>query len=204
VTADQPGHDMEPVPSEPGHVPRCGANCRSKEGPCRNKAGWGTDHVGVGRCRKHLGNTENHRVSAARQATTAEATEMLKRLGQPAPLGDPVEELLQLGAEIRAWLEVLRELVARAKDIATYDVAHREYERASIKLYGEQLDRAHRVLSDLAKLGLDQRRVRVSEIQTATLVAAVTAMVRHEDLALDAGRQARALEIVALEVAARN
>lgn len=38
---------------------------------------------------------------------------MLKRLGGPEPLGYPVDELLVIGAEARAWLEVLRKQVAQ-------------------------------------------------------------------------------------------
>jgi hypothetical protein len=31
---------------------------------CSLPAGWGTDHVGVGRCKLHGGNTPNHRTAA--------------------------------------------------------------------------------------------------------------------------------------------
>ena len=34
--------------------PRCGAKTRAGT-PCQQKAGWGTDHVGIGRCKLHGG-----------------------------------------------------------------------------------------------------------------------------------------------------
>ncbi len=34
--------------------PRCGAKNRTGT-PCQQKAGWGTDHVGTGRCKLHGG-----------------------------------------------------------------------------------------------------------------------------------------------------
>ena len=34
--------------------PRCGAKNRAGK-PCQQKAGWGTDHVGTGRCKLHGG-----------------------------------------------------------------------------------------------------------------------------------------------------
>lgn len=34
--------------------PRCGAKTKAGT-PCQQKAGWGTDHVGTGRCKLHGG-----------------------------------------------------------------------------------------------------------------------------------------------------
>lgn len=38
----------------------CNARKTDGSGYCKHEAGWGTDHPGVGRCKFHLGNTENH------------------------------------------------------------------------------------------------------------------------------------------------
>lgn len=39
----------------------CGAKTRSREGgTCRKGAGWGTDHLGAGRCRIHAGRPVKH------------------------------------------------------------------------------------------------------------------------------------------------
>lgn len=38
----------------------CGAKKRQGEGTCRLPAGWGTDHVGRGRCKLHGGCTPRH------------------------------------------------------------------------------------------------------------------------------------------------
>lgn len=49
----------------------CGAKRRSrvegKSGVCMMKAGWGTDHPGVGRCKHHSGTTRSSRASGAVQ-----------------------------------------------------------------------------------------------------------------------------------------
>jgi len=48
----------------------CGAKARSHEGVCKRPAGWGTDHLGEGRCRLHAGcstgpkNTDKSRMNA--------------------------------------------------------------------------------------------------------------------------------------------
>ena len=37
--------------------PICGAKKSQSEGPCTRPAGWGTDHVGDGRCKLHAGSS---------------------------------------------------------------------------------------------------------------------------------------------------
>ena len=48
----------------------CGARKRQGEGYCRRPAGWGTDHVGMGRCKLHGGATKSHRTRAAAVVVT--------------------------------------------------------------------------------------------------------------------------------------
>lgn len=45
--------------NDPKSYPICGGKNRSGF-PCGRKAGWGTDHVGVGRCKQHGGRKESH------------------------------------------------------------------------------------------------------------------------------------------------
>lgn len=48
--------------------PLCGAQRRAKEGGrCTRPAGWGTTHLGVGRCKLHGGSTRNHGIAAAKE-----------------------------------------------------------------------------------------------------------------------------------------
>src|SRR5580658_10055930 len=64
---------------------RCGALKSERAGPNKNgrgnpskwctlPAGWGTEHVGVGTCKHHLGNTEKH-VKAAQPVMAAQAVQ---------------------------------------------------------------------------------------------------------------------------------
>jgi hypothetical protein len=193
-----PARDVDTAAGTQGHVALCGAECRSKDGTCRNVAGWGTDHVGVGRCRKHFGNTPNHVKRAAMQATEAEARAMLERLGEPDPLGDPVDEYLSVGAETKAFMGVLREQVAHHRHLATTDVMNVERERATVILYERALDRCAKVLSDLVRLNLEERRTRVGEIRGAKIVHALE--VALADAGLDAVRRARAREVLSIEL----
>jgi len=68
----------------------CDAKTRSG-GKCRRPGGWGTDHVGAGRCKLHGGSTRNHRRAARR----AEALDFaVGALGAEVAC-DPLEALLQ-------------------------------------------------------------------------------------------------------------
>jgi hypothetical protein len=61
----------EPAGSE-GYE-RCGAKKKRGGGPCKLPAGHGTDHVGIGKCRRHGGNTPNHQASAEKVMAEREA-----------------------------------------------------------------------------------------------------------------------------------
>jgi hypothetical protein len=80
----------------------CGAKKR-QGGLCSMPAGWGTNHVGVGHCRQHSGNTPTHVKSAA-------SAEYRKLLGTPVEI-NPVDALLMC-IKIRAgeikWLSIVR------------------------------------------------------------------------------------------------
>jgi hypothetical protein len=117
---------------------------------------------------------------------------MLERLGEPDAVDDPVQALLDVAAEARAWLGVLRELVAKHSDLATTDVLNVERERAAVRLYGEAMDRTALILTSIVKLNLDERRTRISELHGAVLLAAVQKMLAHPDLGLDVAHRQRA------------
>jgi hypothetical protein len=52
----------------------CGGKLHNREGTCTQPAGWGTDHLGTGKCKLHGGTTPNHKIAAqmeqARQAVS--------------------------------------------------------------------------------------------------------------------------------------
>lgn len=66
----------------------CGAK-KKRGGTCELAAGWGTDHLGYGRCRFHFGSSPNGRKGAARE-------ELGEFMAAAAPLleVDPIQALL--------------------------------------------------------------------------------------------------------------
>jgi hypothetical protein len=89
-------------PNGDGHD-RCGADGRTR--PCLLPAGWGTDHVGVGRCKLHGGSTPTHVRAAQRaQAEVAVVTYGLPRNVEPAIA--LIEEVHRTAGHV-AWLGAL-------------------------------------------------------------------------------------------------
>jgi len=99
---------------------RCGAKSRQAT-PCGLAAGWGTDHVGVGRCRLHGG--------ASRQAQVAGVVALARReaeaMGRPIRM-HPQEAIVQCigiaAGEVRYGSERIAEL---EPDAILSEVVHR-------------------------------------------------------------------------------
>jgi hypothetical protein len=65
---------------------RCGALRRDGSGhTCRQPAGWGTDHLGAGRCKLHGGNTRNHRTAGRLALASRAASEFGVPIETTAP-----------------------------------------------------------------------------------------------------------------------
>jgi hypothetical protein len=181
------GQALTAVVSEtgkPGYMV-CGAKTRTG-GQCKRPAGWGTPHPGIGRCKWHLGSTRNHITSAATAVVEAETRDLLSQLGQPPPLGHPVEALLALAAEVTAWQAILRERVAELRELAGVDKLGREAERAVVGLYERSLDRSAKVLEGMVRLDLDARRTRLLEDQGEMIANVFRAVIEDPELAFGA------------------
>jgi hypothetical protein len=170
-----------------GYV-RCGAKTRAGT-HCGRPSGWGTSHVGFGRCKLHAGSTAKGTTGAARDKVNAEALALLQRLGEPEPLDHPVVELLALGSKAKAWLEVLEEKMAELSDFVSLDNFGAEQARALVRMYSEATVTLHHLLVDLAKLNLEERLVRVTEKQNADLARVL------ERVLVRAGLDAKAIEV---------
>jgi hypothetical protein len=62
-------------------VPRCLGKKRDGD-PCMREAGWGTDHIGTGRCKHHGGSSPQGRIGAGREEAKLHATSLPVSPGQ--------------------------------------------------------------------------------------------------------------------------
>lgn len=161
--------------------PKCAAIFKGRP-PCQLPAGWGTDHVGIGRCRKHGGATANHR----KKAEGEKAEMALRALGRPTrQVDNPIAELQALASEVVGWKEALGGIVAGLESLTVADL---NAARAEVALFERALDRCAVVLGLIAKLNLDERMLRINDRQGQLMAVVVARALEKRGLpAADVG-----------------
>ncbi|HVC08239.1 MAG TPA: HGGxSTG domain-containing protein [Solirubrobacterales bacterium] len=162
----------------------CGAKTRAG-GKCGRQP-----MSGYHRCDMHGGKLPQVRRMLARQEVEAKAMRVIEREGI-APVGDPVELLRALAAEAIGLKNFFAARMAALEDIRYATPGAGEQLRAEVSAYERGLDRAERFLADLARLGLDERRVRVTEAQATMLLGVIVRGLAAAGLAEEQQLQAR-------------
>jgi hypothetical protein len=162
---------------------RCGSKQRRRDGTCTLPAGWGTDHVGVGRCKLHGGNTP----SQVANARTEQARRAVATYGLPVAV-DPGEALLAEVARTNGHVLWLVDVIRRQDPDALVWGVTEETERGSgefpgvdvkqgaapsvwVELYLRERRHLLEVSKTVIALGLEARRVRLAEAQGALMAA---------------------------------
>ena len=115
-------------------------------------------------CRKHVGvKTE---IIKAQWDARQEGERIRATYDLPAQ-SDPLTELLRISRESVTWKDVCRVMIG---DLAGMDGAA---EQVRIRFYENALDRSAKVLSDIVRLGIEDRLAMVDERQTNLSIAAV-------------------------------
>ena len=179
---------------------RCGAQKRQGGDPCRQAAGWKTDHPGVGRCALHGGSSPSGKAAAARQLLDAEVAQILDREGV-TPIDNPVAELQALAGRILRWEQILGDMVERLTEWTQTDLTGREDLRAIVAAFERAMTHSQSVLTSMARLNVDERLARISEAQTAILIQVVANTLAAPELGLDADGRRMGREILARELA---
>lgn len=167
-------HAGDPIPGN--------CNAKNRNGTlCKRTAGWGTGHVGAGRCSYHSGSTPNGIKAAAKEAIGNE----LARLGGTgwhiAVDVDPLDGLLQV-------IQGAAGQVAHANALLEREARRRgEAEEAGPPSFALlMLKEAQGELARYCKMALDagvaDRKVRLAERMGALIAAAAErAMAKHPE-----------------------
>lgn len=188
--------------------PLCGGKRRGEGAgkTCTRPAGWGTDHVGAGRCKLHGGKTPSHQ-QAGHKALAARAA---ATFGLPREV-DPRDALLE---EVYRTAGVVDWLQRKVRDLQDEDVVWGITEEvtkdsgefpgvdttraAAVNVWVELYAKERKHLVDVCKAaiasGLEERRVRLAEQQGALLAGAIRAILG--DLDLNPEQQAKAAQVV--------
>jgi hypothetical protein len=108
--------------------------------------------------------------------TEQQALAVLDREGIP-PMTDPVAALQELAAEAMELKRYFADRLAALEQLR-YEGRAGEQLRAEVALFERALDRVQRFALDLAKLGLEDRMVAVTEAQGRMLAQAVEAALQ--------------------------
>ncbi len=171
--------------NDPAADPRyCGGKKRQGEGTCTRPAGWGTDHVGVGRCKLHGGGTPSH--AKAAQRVIGERLVAKFALPQEIHYGQALLENLW------RWTGMVTYLGSK---IAEFD-SDEELKQLSIGAGRERFERPA-VWVEMYQTALREQRVSAKACADVGIDERLTQMVERHGQALDAVIRAMAAGIFA-------
>lgn len=163
--------------------PKCGAQLRAAEGYCSRTAGWGTNHLGVGCCKTHGGNSASHVNKAAK---TLVMQQMAAHWGDLVVV-DPGEALIQevhRAQGVVTWIHmVLRSFTTLNFDHVTEAEARSmvlqmtAFNGLQATVWVEMFFKERRHLAQVAKMALDagvaERAVTIEEEKMALVAGAI-------------------------------
>lgn len=118
------------------------------------------------------------------------------------PVDNPLQQLQLLAAEIVAFKDVLADKVEMLRSWTTEDMSGHEDPRAVLSAYERSLQQAHRVMVDMARLGIDERLVRLSEAQAELMKQVIVAVLDSREIGLSRELRQTGRTILARELAA--
>lgn len=174
-------------PSCPGHI----TSGERKGLACRQDLGQGTNHVGIGCCKKHGGATQSHVRHAQNERLDIEVRKQLG-LTQWTPISDPYSALADLAGEVWALKDILRAKVEELETLRQYGGEYGEQIDIIFAAYERGIDRAEKILAGMARLDLDAK------------IAKLHAMVNDETAAIVRKALDGALATIELTAAQRE
>lgn len=156
-----------PAPSAGHDGPKCGVPTKRTGKPCGQHAGRGTDHVGIGACKMHLGNSPSHRKAAQEK----QAREQAIRLGVPVVTtgAAAVEFALALA---HGQMLVAAQIVAALppERLVVLDKSGTTRATGEVAFFQEALRDYARQAKDVVGLGLDAQRLQLEERRVDVLI----------------------------------
>jgi len=170
----------------------------SKTGKCRNLALDGSDPP---RCTTHGGSAPWARQAAATNAIENGMAERLaeimrangEKLLNPDDIGNPLDELMELAGEVKAFKEVMRGMVAELVGLGRmrYSGKAGEQIRAEMLLYERAMERFAKILIDISKLKIDERLAGIRQQTADMLERALDAALEESGIPLERKQAAR-------------
>lgn len=161
---------------------RCGAKTRNGA-PCQHFVA-----PGFTRCRLHGGALPQAKLGAARRLADQHARKLLADLGHVEPITDPIAALEDLAGQAKTLVDLLRIAVSDLEEIRYKGGLGQGTEnvRGELQSYLAAMQRAESILGRIVSLNLDERRVRVQEVQAEIVLQAIGRAMDSVELPEDA------------------
>jgi hypothetical protein len=177
-----------------GHA-LCGAKKKNGE-TCRLYAGQGTNHLGIGQCKYHLGNTQNQikhaaKIVAGRRAKYLEA-QKLEEFGQVIHV-DPLDALLwtiHLSAGHIFWLQADLAALPDEDKLKSFEG------QVLMRLWNEERERLARTAKLALDAGVAERQVAMAERFGEQLARLIGGILGDPELALNKRQVAASRDVV--------
>lgn len=189
VAKDSHARPGAPAKRAPGE--KCNGRKTNESSYCKQPSGWGTEHVGYGRCRKHGGNTPNGKKAAAKLIAEA----LAKGYGLPQEV-DPQEALVQELHRTAGHVGYLHGLVAELEEAELHGKVGTEGNAEGktflaksephvlVRMYQTERKMLERIAKSCIEAGIEERRVRIAEDQGKLFAQVVQGILK--DLNVDA------------------
>lgn len=201
-------------PNEPvkPHADRCLAKLSDGSGVCNSPAGFGTDHLGIGRCSVHGGNLLSHR----NNAIAMKAKERMRILGAPKDI-DPYSAVLEDIRRTAGHIDWLNEFINRISEAnealaAEEDfgdpelAAHRktleQFTEAGFdisvayKIYHEERKHLVQVSQAAVRMGIAERQIQIAEEQGRQIATVLQNFLHDAELGLTNMQLAKARNVM--------
>lgn len=170
---------------------KCRARRRAGRGYCGREAGWGTDHLGEGRCKLHGGTLPAHRVHLEGQRAIA-AVRTFGLAQNVEPQQALLDELSRTHAIVGFWEGKVQELEddqlvgpigGQGVNEAGVEFHPRSEAHIYVRLHQQEREHLIRVAKACVDAGIAERQIELAEQQGALLALAVKSILA--DLGLD-------------------
>ncbi len=118
------------------------------------------------------------------------------------PVDNPLQQLQLLAAEVLRYKDMLAEKVEELRSWTYTDVSDHEDIRAVLSAYERSLSQAQRTMVDMARLGIEERLVRLSEAQAELLKQVIVAVLDSSEMGLSRELRQTGRIILARELSA--
>ncbi|HZR50098.1 MAG TPA: hypothetical protein VFB06_11320 [Streptosporangiaceae bacterium] len=181
-----------PTSDEPGQRGKWCAEHQRYEcvSPCKDRTPCHSPRMvtGTEKCRMHLGKKAQPVIAEAR---IEQAARKLLYQHDAAPVADPLEALQRLAGRALALEETIGTLVNDLRSLRYETEAGGEQLRGEVAVLERAMDRAGRLLVDIAKLNIEERLAKVTMRQAQMAMDALAAAMAGMGMSADQQQEAR-------------